>query len=175
MAHRGMKRSAVAIQHMREAQKRRYDGLVPIPANMANIRVPQSRQSSQEARIKKLLRSRYKNLVRRVLKKTSRRKEIPSEQYLGYSQQRLRRHLESQFTNGMGWERRDSFEIDHIIPVSRLMEIGITEPRIVNALANLRPVAMGENRAKSDSCDMDAFCRVLPQMGDAALFDLLFI
>lgn len=69
---------------------------------------------------------------------------------LGYSWKDLKEHLELHFKPGMSWENhgmgKDKWVIDHIRPISSF-PVG-TDPQIVNALSNLRPLWDSENRAK---------------------------
>lgn len=67
---------------------------------------------------------------------------------LGYSPAELKEHLEKQFTEGMSWENRDQWEIDHITPISSAR----TPDDVValNQLWNLRPLWAGLNNAKKD-------------------------
>lgn len=70
---------------------------------------------------------------------------------LGYTREQLRAHLEAQFTEGMTWLNygNGGWHVDHVYPVARFVKAGITDPRIVNALANLRPCWAIENHRKS--------------------------
>jgi hypothetical protein len=94
-------------------------------------------------------RHRCKLLLHRVLKVTGRKKATKTYEALGYTEKDLIKHLEAQFTKGMNWEDRESFHIDHIKPVSWFIHQGITDPKIINALSNLRPMIPTENRSKS--------------------------
>lgn len=91
-----------------------------------------------------------KRMLRRVLTMARVRKILPTEALLGYSKVDLRKHLEGQFTSGMSWLNRDSFHIDHIIPVVSFFRRGIYDPSVINALANLQVLTPHENRRKSD-------------------------
>lgn len=58
-------------------------------------------------------------------------------------------HIESQFVDGMSWENRKDWHIDHIVPVS----IARNEEEIVrlNHYTNLRPLFARDNIVKSDT------------------------
>lgn len=73
---------------------------------------------------------------------------------LGYSLHDLREHLERQFQAGMSWDNYGDWHIDHIVPVSSFVSKGIEDPKIVNALSNLRPLWASENFAKGASCEV---------------------
>lgn len=90
-----------------------------------------------------------KRMVRRILTMPRKRGDIRSEVLLGYSKQQLRDHLEKQFRPGMSWEERDSFHVDHIIPVAEFLKNGITDLAKINALTNLQVLTPHENRIKS--------------------------
>lgn len=91
-----------------------------------------------------------KRMLRRTLMMTGKRKSAPTEVLLGYTHRELRAHLESQFKDGMGWELRESFHIDHIKPVAAFFAEGVYDPSIINSLSNLQVLSPKENRAKSN-------------------------
>jgi hypothetical protein len=71
------------------------------------------------------------------------------ENLLGYSVEELKAHLESQFTEGMTWEKffGGGIHIDHVIP---RMNFDYTSPNDLQfkqcwALSNLRPIWSNEN------------------------------
>lgn len=71
---------------------------------------------------------------------------------VGYSLEDLQKHIESQFNNGMSWERFHEIEIDHIIPVE---SFNITSPEDEHFkkcwhLSNLQPLWTSDNVKKSD-------------------------
>lgn len=102
-------------------------------------------------------RAAVKRMLRRVLKMSGKKKNTPSEVALGYSSLELREHMESQFVGEMRWGVKGSFHIDHIVPVSVFFASGVFDPKIINALANLRPLTPEDNRAKSDKYDVRKF------------------
>lgn len=91
-------------------------------------------------------RSLCKRLVRRVLRATGRRKEIPSAKYLGYSKH--------EFLAALG-SRPDGCELDHIVPVAEFLRRGIYDPAVINALCNLQYIPKAKNREKSDTLPPD--------------------
>lgn len=88
--------------------------------------------------------------MRRMVQRTlaSSQKTKSSSRILGYSAKELRAHLENQFLPGMSWENRSAWHIDHIKPVSAFIAEGIRDPKIINALSNLRPLWAAENISK---------------------------
>lgn len=99
----------------------------------------------------KKARNKCKNLLRRVLQLTGNKKVTKTYDALGYTEKDLLTHISSKFKEGMSWENRESFHIDHIIPVSWYIKNNITDAKIINALSNLQPLYPQENRKKSDS------------------------
>ena len=69
-------------------------------------------------------------------------------EYLGYSPNELKIHIESLFSEGMSWENHGEWHIDHIFPLS-MFEIG-TPSHIVNSLSNLRPLWAFDNLSKGN-------------------------
>jgi hypothetical protein len=90
--------------------------------------------------------------MRRCLHRLGRQERgVRTALVLGYTREQLRAHLEAQFSEGMTWFNygNGGWHVDHIYPVARFVKAGITDPRIVNALANLRPIWAKENHRKS--------------------------
>ena len=71
-----------------------------------------------------------------------------AESTLGYTYEQLKQHIESQFVEGMSWENRSDWHIDHIKPISVFLKEGIKDPAIINALSNLQPLWAKENLSK---------------------------
>lgn len=115
------------------------------------IRQPRVLLSLEEKVAREKARGACKRMVRRILtmarvKKDRRRSEL----LLGYTKHELRKHLEAQFTDGMGWDKRDSFHIDHIKPVAAFFREGVYDPAVINALSNLQVLTPQANKSKSD-------------------------
>jgi len=92
-----------------------------------------------------------RNTLNRCLRLTGRKKSTRTEPMLGYSKSDLVSHIEGLFSPEMNWGNYgDYWEIDHINPVSKMIKNGITDMKIINALSNLQPLTVDENRAKSD-------------------------
>ena len=73
-------------------------------------------------------------------------KKNKTENILGCTYQEFFTHIESQFVNGMSWDNRSKWEIDHIIPLATAK----TEEEILrlNHYTNLRPLWTSDNRKK---------------------------
>ena len=91
-----------------------------------------------------------RSLVRRVELCS---KNAPCVEILGYTAKDLRQHLESQFVDGMSWDNRSEWHIDHIKPIKAFLDEGITDPAIINALDNLQPLWAHENLSKGAKYD----------------------
>lgn len=88
--------------------------------------------------------------LKRTLNRTGNTKRKRTEGELGYSFETLRSHLENNFSDGMSWDNYGEWHIDHIVPVMEMIRLGITCPKKINALSNLRPVWSHENISKGD-------------------------
>ena len=75
-------------------------------------------------------------------------KSIKWSAVLGYSMQELADHLERQFTDGMSWDNKGEWHIDHIIPASSFDLTDENQLRACMALTNLRPLWGRENIKK---------------------------
>jgi hypothetical protein len=73
------------------------------------------------------------------------------ENIIGYSQKDFISHIESQFVDGMTWDNRSEWHIDHIKPISLFIKEGETNPAIINALSNLQPLWAKDNLLKGAS------------------------
>lgn len=90
-----------------------------------------------------------RNALHRSLRLTGRKKASKTENLLGYTYDKLKQRIECQFKAGMSWENYGEWHIDHVKPVTRFIHQGITDPFIVNALCNLRPLWAVENMKKN--------------------------
>jgi hypothetical protein len=71
-----------------------------------------------------------------------------AELQLGYTQDDFKSHIESLFEPGMSWDNRNEWHIDHIIPISLWLEVGVTDIKVINALDNLQPLWAADNLSK---------------------------
>lgn len=107
-------------------------------------------EESRSKYIKHKIRSRMSGMVRRMLSVAGIEKEVDTISALNYSPCDLRDRIESLFLEGMSWEESESFHIDHLYPISRFIDEGITSPKIINALSNLAPMYPEDNISKSN-------------------------
>jgi hypothetical protein len=117
-----------------------------------------------------LLRQRISFQIRRHLKKIgSHKNKRSSFNYLGYSAQDLKLHLEKHFESWMNWSNQGKYiklkwndedqstwkwQIDHIIPHSAFYYDSMDHPDFKKcwALDNLRPFSAKENLLKGNKC-----------------------
>ena len=105
--------------------------------------------SDSERREIESVRCACKRFVNRVLNKSGLRKnKTKTEVLLGYTKWDLMLHL--------GEKPTKDCHIDHYVPISEFFRRGIFDPKIINALPNLRWLDAHENRKKSDSVPIDA-------------------
>lgn len=97
-------------------------------------------------RLRWLLRSR----INIAIKKQLGTKSLKTMELLGCSIQQAREHIESQFKDGMTWKNHGTWEIDHIIPVSKFNLTNIEEQKKCFHYTNLQPLNWEENRRKSN-------------------------
>ena len=74
-------------------------------------------------------------------------KQIESD--IGYTQECFKGHIESLWLDGMSWDNRIEWHIDHIIPINQFIKNGIEDIKIINSLDNLQPLWASENMEKS--------------------------
>lgn len=94
-----------------------------------------------------------KNNIRRLillsLNKKGYSKKSKTNEILGIDYNGFMKHIESQFIDGMSWDNRGEWELDHIIPVS----LGKGEEEIIrlNHYSNFRPLWRKDNLLKSNN------------------------
>lgn len=88
-----------------------------------------------------------RRMLRRTLKLIGTKKEGRTKDELGYSPEKLKLRMEMNFTDEMSHDSYGKksggvwgWEIDHTIPVDRFLKRGVIDPKIINALSNLKPM-----------------------------------
>lgn len=98
-----------------------------------------------------------RTLLSNTLKSLGLKKNGRTAKILGYTFNELKEHIEAQFEPWMSWSNRgiglDQWSIDHIIPITVLIRHNITDPSIINALWNLRPLGSIDNIRRSNHVD----------------------
>jgi hypothetical protein len=94
------------------------------------------------------------SLLRRVLEKTGSIKYNKSEIMSGYTNKDFMEHMESTFQPNFTWQNHGTvWHIDHIKPVVQFVKEGITDPKAISALSNLRALSAKENLSKGSKYD----------------------
>lgn len=91
-----------------------------------------------------------RNMVGRVLSRSYEDKTNSTVKMLGYTCSELISHIEGLFVDGMSWDNYGEWHIDHIVPLSKMIEAGYTSPDLVNGLWNLQPLWALDNLIKSN-------------------------
>lgn len=91
-----------------------------------------------------------RNMIGRVLSRSYEDKTNSTVKMLGYNCHELISHLEGLFVDGMSWDNYGEWHIDHIVPLSKMIEAGYTSPELVNGLWNLQPLWALDNLIKSN-------------------------
>ena len=91
-----------------------------------------------------------RGMVKRSLELCDTEKSGTSIEIIGYSPADIKQNIEKKFLGGMSWENKGCWHIDHLYPVSRFIQEGVTDPAIINSLNNLAPLWKEHNLDKSD-------------------------
>lgn len=89
--------------------------------------------------------------IRRMVKQ----KFLKSNQYVQYSANQFRNHIENLFKPGMSWDNYGLWHVDHRRPLIRFKFVNLdgtenlSEIRAANALSNLQPLWAKENLSKN--------------------------
>lgn len=113
--------------------------------------------SDPEFRLRGSIRSR----VWEALRKAGGTKNSSILNALPYSLEELKWHIESQFDDGMDWDKPGSFSIDHIIPQSMFKYSSLNDPefRLCWSLDNLRPLVPSQNFSDGDRSHLFSGCK----------------
>ena len=77
-------------------------------------------------------------------------KSASTEELIGCSIEYLNKHLENQFTEGMGWDNRHEWHIDHIRPCASFDLSDPAQQRECFHYSNLQPLWAEDNMRKND-------------------------
>ncbi len=94
------------------------------------------------------LKDKVRKYIHSSLKRGGYTKKSRTHEILGCDYETFAAHLEAQFVDGMNWDNRDKWHIDHIIPLASTQ----TEEDVLrlNHYSNLQPLWAEDNLAKSD-------------------------
>lgn len=105
-------------------------------------------RTSAEYYKKNPLKAFVRKSIKRIEKAVGEDRLNKAELELGYTQKEFIKHIESLWLDGMSWENRDEWHIDHIKPLSLFIKEGMTDVKIINALSNLQPLWAKDNLSK---------------------------
>jgi len=95
-----------------------------------------------------MLRVRLRNRIGYALKAGHGKKVRRSKELLGCSSDKFVQHIESLFQDGMSWQNKGEWHIDHIIPVAAFDLTTLEGQQAAFHYTNLRPAWAAENRRK---------------------------
>lgn len=142
----------------REANKEKREVYLKDNADELRLKYKEYYESNKTAMIAKTrrynknnpLNSFTRNSLRRIESAKGAERIDRAEVELGYTQAQFVQYIESQFTDGMSWDNRSEWHIDHIVPLSWWLNEGITDVSRINALINLQPLWAYDNLKKSN-------------------------
>ncbi len=106
-----------------------------------------------EVMVIKNMRNRMRHLFETVGNKTT-KKQASTYELVGCNKEFLKQYIEKQFVDGMSWEKRSAWAIDHIIPLNffiKHFDIGdINIQKIAFHYSNLQPLFKLDNHKKND-------------------------
>ena len=89
--------------------------------------------------------------VRYAIRKKGYTKNTKTAKILGCTYEKFKKHIESQFTDGMSWKNQGDWHLDHRLPVSAARNKD--EIIKLNHYTNFQPLWAKDNLAKSDKYD----------------------
>ena len=89
--------------------------------------------------------------IRRVFKNLGVNKPCNTVEITGIDFDGLIKHFEGLFQDGMTWENKNWWHVDHIVPISVAQTID--EAKYLNHYTNLRPIWSSDNIKKSNTID----------------------
>lgn len=110
----------------------------------ANARLRRRRRENVQFGLADALRS----TMNRAFRRNWIDKPAKTEELLGCTISEAKDHIEKQFINGMSWENRRSFVIDHIVPVVAFDLRDKEETRLAFNWRNLQPLTPQDNSTK---------------------------
>jgi hypothetical protein len=90
-----------------------------------------------------------RSMIHCLLSRIGREKSSKRIHILGYDENQLKQRLELNFKPGMSWANYGQWHIDHTKPVNAFVKQGITDPKVINSLCNLRPMWAIDNLRKN--------------------------
>ena len=100
-----------------------------------------------------MIKARLRRRVRKVLESQGAMKKGSTLGLIGCSSEHLKKHIESQFKEGMDWDNYGLWHIDHIRPCASFDLMREEEQRACFHWTNLQPLWAKDNQTKSDRWD----------------------
>lgn len=97
---------------------------------------------------------RQRNRLSNALRHFGTRKKSKTMDLVGCTPAQLAIHIESQFKEGMSWDNRGQWHVDHILPLSRFDLSKEEHQRVAFHYTNLQPLWKLENLVKNNSMPM---------------------
>ncbi len=98
-----------------------------------------------------MLAKRLRSRITEAFKIANAKRNCSMIDLVGCSSEHLLAHIESQFTNGMNWENKSSYEIDHKVPMSAFQLDDDEEAKWACYWENLQPLSPIDNLIKHDT------------------------
>lgn len=122
----------------------------PKPArNLSQSWMNVYRRNARKTDVQFMLKDRLRATANRAFRRQWIKKPARTEALLGCTISEAKAHIESQFAQGMSWENRKSFVIDHHIPIAAFDLTDAEEVGLAFGWRNLKPLTQKENASKS--------------------------
>ena len=95
--------------------------------------------------------------VRDALKRDNAKKSDHTMTMVGCTIAELYKYLEDQFVDGMSWENRSEWHIDHRRPCASFNLLDVEQQRMCFHYTNLQPLWSNDNLCKSDKYNEATF------------------
>lgn len=104
-----------------------------------------------------LAKSRLRGRLRKMLERKKFTRKSRTAQIIGCSWEDLRAYIENKFLDGMAWENRNLWHIDHIIPMASAKTV--EELEALCHYTNLQPLWAKDNMIKGAKLPLDICCK----------------
>jgi hypothetical protein len=95
------------------------------------------------------MKKRLRRLICTSLSRKGYTKKSRTHQILGIDYNEFAKYIEKQFVNGMNWDNRKEWHLDHIVPISFAQNE--EDIRKLNHYTNFRPLWAEENMKRSNN------------------------
>ena len=111
----------------------------------------------RKTNIQYAIKDRVSRSLRSALEKQNCKKISSTTSYLGCSVQYFKEYLEAQFVEGMSWDNRDQWHIDHRRPCASFDLLDVEQQQMCFHYTNLQPMWALDNLIKNDYYNKDTF------------------